>query len=249
MDISLPQEICLQFRGKLILPASPLRIHSWTKRRTTNQRVGSPHNAWVKWVAARWNHSSILKDFTQNPQHCVGIELPILGIASSCSCALFLVAEESSRGARHKRPGLSCRFVVRTGAAVFSVAAADTPKKMHLCAMWVASPWELSEKTIQPARHECHACCPLQAEKLGIQPVVGNTRGTHDEQVVSSFLKILRGSQLTWYTFDSSIRCLRIFEVYSLLKLSFICLNQAYSTLDSSVGITLGMGMLESNVL
>jgi len=51
---------------------------------------------------------------------------------------------------------------------------------------------------IQPARHECHACCPLQAEKQGIQPVVGNTRGTHVEQVVSSFQKFLRGSQLTW---------------------------------------------------
>jgi len=53
--------------------------------------------------------------------------------------------------------------------------------------------------TIQPARHECHACGPLQAEKPGIQLVVGNTRGTHVEQIVSSFQKILRGSQLTWY--------------------------------------------------
>jgi len=53
--------------------------------------------------------------------------------------------------------------------------------------------------TMQPARHECHACYPLQAEKLGIQPVVGNTHGTHVEQVVSYFQKILRGSQLTWY--------------------------------------------------
>jgi len=49
--------------------------------------------------------------------------------------------------------------------------------------------------------------CP-QAEKPGIQPVVGNTHGTHVEQVVSedysllfvsSFQKILRGSQLTRY--------------------------------------------------
>jgi len=56
--------------------------------------------------------------------------------------------------------------------------------------------------TIQPARHECHACCPLQVEKPGIQPVVGNTRGTRVEQVVSSFQKILRGSQLTWYKLD-----------------------------------------------
>jgi len=47
------------------------------------------------------------------------------------------------------------------------------------CTMWVASPWEFSEMTIQPARHECHACCPLQAEKPRIQPVVGNTHGTH----------------------------------------------------------------------
>jgi len=53
--------------------------------------------------------------------------------------------------------------------------------------------------TIQPARHEVHACYPLQAEKSGIQPVVGNPHGTHVEQVVSSFQKILRGSQLTWY--------------------------------------------------
>jgi len=52
---------------------------------------------------------------------------------------------------------------------------------------------------IQPAQHECHACCPLQAEKPGIQPIVGNTHDTRVEQVVSSFQKILRGSQLTWY--------------------------------------------------
>jgi len=52
---------------------------------------------------------------------------------------------------------------------------------------------------IQPARHECYAYCPLQAEKLGIQPTVGNTHGSHVKQVVSSFQKILRGSQLTWY--------------------------------------------------
>jgi len=64
---------------------------------------------------------------------------------------------------------------------------------------WVASPRGFSEMTIQPARHECHACCPPQAEKPGIQPVVGNMHDTHVEQVVSSFQKILRGSQLTWY--------------------------------------------------
>jgi len=58
--------------------------------------------------------------------------------------------------------------------------------------------------TIQPARHDCYACCPLQAEKPGIQPVVGNTRGTRVDHVVSSFQKIVRGSQLTWYV--SSIR-------------------------------------------
>jgi len=61
-------------------------------------------------------------------------------------------------------------------------------------------PLGFSEMTIQPARLECHACCPLHAEKPGIQPVVGNTHGTHVEQVVSSFQKILRSSQLTWYT-------------------------------------------------
>jgi len=64
------------------------------------------------------------------------------------------------------------------------------------CAMWVASPWGFSEMTTQPARHECHACCPLQAEKPGIQPVVSNTHDAHVEQVVSSFQKTLRGSQL-----------------------------------------------------
>jgi len=58
--------------------------------------------------------------------------------------------------------------------------------------MWVASPWGCSVITIQPARHECHACCQLQAEKPGIQPVVGNTHDTHVKQVVSSFQKILR---------------------------------------------------------
>ena len=52
---------------------------------------------------------------------------------------------------------------------------------------------------IQPARHECHACCLLRAGFLAFQPVVDNTRGTRVGQVVSSFQKILRGSQLTWY--------------------------------------------------
>jgi len=65
--------------------------------------------------------------------------------------------------------------------------------------MWVASPWGFSEMTIQPARHECHACCLLRAIFLAFQPVVDNTRGTRVEQVVSSFHKIFRGSQLTWY--------------------------------------------------
>jgi len=68
------------------------------------------------------------------------------------------------------------------------------------CTMWVASPWGFSEMTIQPARHECHACCLLWAGFLSFQPVVDNTRDTRAEQVVSSFHhKILRGSQLTWY--------------------------------------------------
>jgi len=53
--------------------------------------------------------------------------------------------------------------------------------------------------TIQPARHECHACCLLRAGFLAFQPVVDNRRGTRVEQVVSSYQKILRGSQLTWY--------------------------------------------------
>ena len=32
--------------------------------------------------------------------------------------------------------------------------------------------------TIQPARHECNACCLLRAGFLAFQPVVENTRGT-----------------------------------------------------------------------
>jgi len=65
--------------------------------------------------------------------------------------------------------------------------------------MWVASPWGFSEMTIQPAWHECHAGCLLRAGFLAFQPLVDNTCGTRVEQVVSSFQKILRGSQLTWY--------------------------------------------------
>ena len=60
--------------------------------------------------------------------------------------------------------------------------------------------------TIQPALHECQSCYPLQAEKPGIQPVVGNTHGTSVEQVVSSFQKILRGSRLTWHSDSSRAR-------------------------------------------
>jgi len=67
--------------------------------------------------------------------------------------------------------------------------------------MRVASPWGFSDMAIQSARHECHACCLLRAGFLAFQPVVDNTRGgTRVERVVSSFRKILRGSQLTWYT-------------------------------------------------
>jgi len=43
------------------------------------------------------------------------------------------------------------------------------------------SPLEFSEMTIQPAQHECYACCPLQAEEQGFQPAVGNTHGTRVE--------------------------------------------------------------------
>jgi len=53
--------------------------------------------------------------------------------------------------------------------------------------------------TIQPARYEYRACCLLRAGFRAFQPVVDNTRGTRVEQVVSSFQKILRGSQLAWY--------------------------------------------------
>jgi len=66
--------------------------------------------------------------------------------------------------------------------------------------MWVASPWGFSEKTIQPARHECHARCLLRAGFLAFQTVVDNTCGPRVEQVVSSFQKLFRGSQLTWYS-------------------------------------------------
>jgi len=44
-------------------------------------------------------------------------------------------------------------------------------------------PLRVSGMTIQPARHECLACCPPQAEKPGIQPVVGNTHGTRPFQI------------------------------------------------------------------
>ena len=60
--------------------------------------------------------------------------------------------------------------------------------------------------TIQPARHEYHACCLLRAGFLSFQPLVDNTRGTPVEQVASSFQKIPRGSQLTWYFyFDNTV--------------------------------------------
>ena len=41
----------------------------------------------------------------------------------------------------------------------------------------------------------------LRAGFLAFQPSVDNTRGTRVEQVESSFQKILRGSQLTWYRY------------------------------------------------
>ena len=68
---------------------------------------------------------------------------------------------------------------------------------LRSCTMWVASPWGFSGMTIQPARHEWHACCLLRAGFVAFQPVADNTCGTRVEQVVSSFQKILRGSQLT----------------------------------------------------
>jgi len=75
--------------------------------------------------------------------------------------------------------------------------------------------------TIQPARHECHACCPLQAEKPGIQPVVGNTHDTHVEQVISSFQKILRGSQLTWYMYRLAAKFAQFAENRSICRNKF----------------------------
>jgi len=47
--------------------------------------------------------------------------------------------------------------------------------------------------TIQPARHECVACCLLRAEKLGFQHDVGNVLGNSVERAASSFSEILRG--------------------------------------------------------
>ena len=61
--------------------------------------------------------------------------------------------------------------------------------------------------TIQPARHECHVCCLLRAGFLAFQPVVDNTRGTRVEQVLSSFQKILWGSQLTRYSTCFGYEC------------------------------------------
>jgi len=57
--------------------------------------------------------------------------------------------------------------------------------------------------TIQPARHEHHACCLLRAGFLAFQPVVDNTRGTPVGEVVSSFQKIV-GLAHNWRAFDSA---------------------------------------------
>jgi len=79
--------------------------------------------------------------------------------------------------------------------------------------------------TIQPARYECHACGLLRAGFLAFQPVVDNACGTRVEQVVSSFQKILRGSQLTWcfpaYKTPPQIRRTRILKV-NILKKTFV---------------------------
>jgi len=89
---------------------------------------------------------------------------------------------------------------------------------LRISSMWVASPWGFSEKTIQPARHECYACCLLRAGFLAFQPVVDNTRGTRVEQVVSSFQKILRGSQLTCTdSTNSSLECMFSYSLLNIL--------------------------------
>jgi len=54
-----------------------------------------------------------------------------------------------------------------------------------------------NDDTTCSTRVPCVRCLP-RAGFLAFQPVVDNTRGTRVEQVVSSFQKILRGSQLTW---------------------------------------------------
>jgi len=61
------------------------------------------------------------------------------------------------------------------------------------CTERVTNPKGFPEMTIQPARYECHACCPLQAEKHGIQLVVGNAHCTRVSRAASSFTNILRG--------------------------------------------------------
>jgi len=53
-------------------------------------------------------------------------------------------------------------------------------------------------------------CCLLWAGFLAFQHVVDNTRGTRVEQVVSSFPKILRDSQLTWYLIAQQMLTLNI---------------------------------------
>jgi len=49
---------------------------------------------------------------------------------------------------------------------------------------------------MQPAQHECHACCLPQTEKRGIPHVGANMQCALIERVASTFLNILRGSQL-----------------------------------------------------
>jgi len=69
--------------------------------------------------------------------------------------------------------------------------------------------------TIEPALHECHACCLIRAGFLAFQPVMDNTRGTRVEQVVLSFQKILIGARNSHGI--SSLKCIDRSNFFNLL--------------------------------
>ena len=76
----------------------------------------------------------------------------------------------------------------------------------------VTRPRGFFDMTIQPARQECHTCCPQQAGKNGIRPVVGNMHGIRVERAALSLPKILRDSELI-REFENKIDFNTIFTV------------------------------------